>query len=377
MAKASDRDPAADRPIRGAPNGTAAVAERLSASNASWTRASQIAVIVLAVVAVLWCAYVSQPVLVPLLLAWTIATVVEPAVKALRDVGVPRALASIGVSLAMLLVICGLLFLLSAPLAYWLGRATYIGALIKEKLESFSQPLAFLQELQKGLSAIGSGGSPALKVEQQSSGLVTTILSVITPAVSHFVLFVGTLVFYLIYRDKLRSALVFFLNDRDARLTTLRALNDIDQNMTTYFGTFTLVNIGLGVVATVLTWFTGLPNPLLWGVLACVMNYVPYIGPAIVIGTLAVVGLLVHPTVSEAALAPLLYLAVVTVEGQFLTPTLMGKRLELNPFAVFLAIAFCAWLWGPLGAFLAVPMLMALSVILGHAFEEEKPGLPR
>ena len=369
-------DPARDQPTRSAANGAAAVVEGLSATNASWTRASQVAVIVLAVVAVLWCAYVSQPVVVPLLLAWTIATVVEPAVKALRDVGVPRALGSICVSLAVLLAICGLLFLLSAPLAYWLGRATYIGALIKEKLESFSQPLAFLQELQKGLSAIGSGGSPALKVEQQSSGLVTTILSVITPAVSHFVLFVGALVFYLIYRDKLRTALVFFLNDRDARLTTLRALNDIDQNMTTYFGTFTLVNIGLGVVATGLTWFTGLPNPLLWGVLACVMNYVPYIGPAIVIGTLAVVGLLVHPTVSEAALAPLLYLAVVTVEGQFLTPTLMGKRLDLNPFAVFLAIAFCAWLWGPLGAFLAVPMLMALSVILGHAFDEEKPDLP-
>lgn len=374
MAKVSD--PAADQRTRSAANSAAAVVEGLSATNASWTRASQVAVIVLAVIAVLWCAYVSQPVLVPLLLAWTIATVVEPAVKALRDVGVPRALGSISVSLAVLLAICGLLFLLSAPLAYWLGRATYIGALIKDKLESFSQPLAFLQELQKGLSAIGSGGSPALKVEQQSAGLVPTILSVVTPAVSHFVLFVGALVFYLIYRDKLRSALVFFLNDRDARLTTLRALNDIDQNMTTYFGTFTLVNIGLGLVTTGLTWFTGLPNPLLWGVLACLMNYVPYIGPAIVIGTLAVVGLLVHPTVSEAALAPLLYLAIVTVEGQFLTPTFMGKRLELNPFAVFLAIAFCAWLWGPLGAFLAVPMLMALSVILGHAFDEEKPDLP-
>lgn len=374
MANASDRDLAADRLRR--PSVAATVSEGFSTSDASWTRASQIAVIVLAVVAVLWCAYVSQPVLVPLLMAWTIATVVEPAVKALRDVGVPRALASIGVTLAVLLVIGGLLFLLSAPLAYWLGRATYIGALIKEKLESFSQPLAFLQDLQKGLSAIGSGGSPALKVEQQSSGLVTTILSVITPAVSHFVLFVGALVFYLIYRDNLRSALVFFLNDRGARLTTLRALNDIDENMTTYFGTFTLVNIGLGIVATILTWFTGLPNPLLWGVLACVMNYIPYIGPAIVIGTLAVVGLLVHPTVGEAALAPLLYLAVVTIEGQFLTPMFMGKRLELNPFAVFLAIAFCAWLWGPLGAFLAVPLLMALSVILGHAFEDEKPDLP-
>jgi predicted PurR-regulated permease PerM len=153
-------------------------------------------------------------------------------------------------------------------------------------------------------------------------------------------------------------------------------LNDIDDNMTTYFGTFTLVNVGLGAVATVLTWFTGLPNPLLWGVLACVLNYVPYIGPAVVVGTLALVGLLVHPTLGEAAVAPLLFLAVVTMEGQFITPTLMGKRLELNPFAVFLSIAFCAWLWGPLGAFLAVPMLMALSVVLGHALSEEKPDLP-
>ena len=189
-------------------------------------------------------------------------------------------------------------------------------------------------------------------------------------------LFLGALVFYLIYRQNLRNALVFFLNDREARLTTLRALNDIDENMTTYFGTFTLVNVSLGVVAAILTWATGLPNPLLWGVLACVLNYIPYIGPALVIGTLALVGLLTYPTVGEAAVAPLLYLGVVTLEGQFITPTLMGQRLELNPFAVFLSIAFFAWLWGPIGAFLAVPMLMTFSVIFGRAFEEEKPDLP-
>jgi predicted PurR-regulated permease PerM len=120
----------------------------------------------------------------------------------------------------------------------------------------------------------------------------------------------------------------------------------------------------------------GLPNPLLWGVLACVLNYVPYIGPAIVIGTLAVAGLLTFSTLSEAIVAPLVFLGVVAVEGQFLTPTLMGRRLELNPFAVFLAIAFSTWLWGPVGAFVAVPLLIALTVALGHALAEEKPELP-
>jgi predicted PurR-regulated permease PerM len=147
--------------------------------------------------------------------------------------------------------------------------------------------------------------------------------------------------------------------------------------MTVYFGTFTVVNLCLGFVTAGLTWAVGLPNPLLWGVLAGVLNYVPYIGPAIVTATLGVVGLLVHPTMQEAAVAPLIFLAMVTIEGQFLTPAIMGRRLELNPFAVFLAIAFCTWLWGPIGAFLAVPALMALAVTLGHVFPEDKPDLPQ
>jgi len=112
---------------------------------------------------------------------------------------------------------------------------------------------------------------------------VSTILSFLTPAISQFVLFTGALIFYLIYRQNLRNAVVFVVENRETRLTILKVLNDIDDHMTTYFGTFTLVNICLGLVAAVLTWATGLPNPLLWGVLACVFNYIPYIGPALVI----------------------------------------------------------------------------------------------
>jgi predicted PurR-regulated permease PerM len=130
------------------------------------------------------------------------------------------------------------------------------------------------------------------------------------------------------------------------------------------------------LVTVVLTWAVGLPNPLLWGVLAGVLNYVPYLGPAIVTGTLGVVGLLTFPTLGEAIVAPAIFLAIVSIEGQFLTPALMGRRLELNPFAVFLGIAFCTWLWGPVGAFVAVPLLIALRVTLGHALADDKPDLP-
>src|SRR5262245_6019615 len=341
----------------------------------AWTRASQLAVIGLFVIALLWCCYVAQPVIVPVMLAWAIATIVLPIVTWIHERGVPRVLAAILVTILLFLIIVSLLGLLSTPVAYWLGRATEIGTLIKQKLQTMGQPLALLDELQKALNAIGTGES-TLRVEAQQSTLVGTIFSILTPAVSQFILFLGALVFYLIYQKRLRSAVVYLLRDRETRLATLRTLSDIDENMTTYFGTFTIVNICLGLVTVALTWLVGLPNPLLWGVLAALLNYIPYIGPAIVVATLAVVGLVTYPTLGEVAVAPLIYIAMVTIEGQFITPAFMGRRLELNPFAVFLAIAFCTWFWGPIGAFLAVPLLMALTVTLGNVVAEEPPDLP-
>jgi predicted PurR-regulated permease PerM len=342
----------------------------------TWLRMSQVSVIGLFLIAMLWAAYVAQPVVVPVVLAWTIATIVLPVVTWMQGHRIPRGVAVLLVTAALVGIIAVLLLLLSTPITYWLGRATEFGTLMREKFQMMSQPLAMLDEVRKALNAITVGGEGGIKVETQSGTLVTSIIGVLTPAVSQFILFIGALIFYLVYQQRIRNTAVFFVRDRDARLTTLRTLSDIDNNMTIYFGTFTVVNVCLGVVTVLLTWAVGLPNPLLWGVLAAVLNYVPYIGPAIVTGTLAVVGLLTFPTLTEAAVAPLVYVAIVTVEGHFVTPMVIGRQLTLNPFAVFLAIAFCTWLWGPIGAFLAVPLLMALTVAVGNAFGEEKPYLP-
>jgi predicted PurR-regulated permease PerM len=346
------------------------------ADDRRWQRASQVAVIGLFIIALLWCAYVAQHVIVPVLLAWAIATIMLPVVKWLEGRGVPRVAAAVAITGLLMVFIAILVLILSAPLTYWIGQATYLAAVLRDKLQSFSQPMAVLREIQKGVDAIGSGGSATLKVEPQSASVVTALLSFITPAISGFAIFVFTLIFYLSYRLRLRNAFVYLLSDRETRLSTLRTLNDIDENMTTYFGMFSLINIGLGLTTIALTWAIGLPNPVLWGVLAAVLNYVPYLGPATVIGTLAAVGLLTYPTLQEASVAPLLYLLVVTIEGQLLTPTLVGRRLEINPFAVFLAIAFCAWFWGPIGAFLAVPLLMAVSVAVANTLGNGKPDLP-
>lgn len=136
--------------------------------------------------------------------------------------------------------------------------------------------------------------------------------------------------------------------------------------MSQYFGTLVVINFGLAIVAMGLASAIGLPNPLLWGVLAGTLNFIPYLGPAIMVVTLFVIGLLSFPTLKDAFVPPVIWIFVTTLEGQFITPTIIGHRHTLNPFLVFLAIAFWAWMSGPLGAFLAVPLVISVVVVKQH-----------
>jgi len=335
----------------------------------------QVAAIGLFVIALLWSAHVAGPVVVPIILAWVVSTALLPVVQLMQAHNVPRLVAAVLLTAVLVVAIVMLLVLLATPVTYWLGRAAELGALLREKLQLLSRPLALVDEIRRTLT-VATGEPGALKVEQPVANVVTTGLSVITPAAGELVLFVGALLFYMVYQERLRTSLVILFRTRAARLEALRTLEAIDECMTTYFSTYALVNLCIGVVTLTLTWLVGLPNPLLWGILAGVLNYVPYLGPAVVAATLAVVGLLTFPSLAGAALAPAIYVAIVTVEGQVITPYFMGRRLEINPFAVFLSVAFCTWLWGPVGAFLAVPLLTAATVTIEHAFAEQKPKLP-
>ena len=206
------------------------------------------------------------------------------------------------------------------------------------------------------------GDKNASAVNLSSSNIVTVILSVLTPVVSETLIFLVALVFNLIYhRDFQSGMLLLFRNDRSRQMAK-DILKDIQVNTSIYFGTLTVVNLCLGIAATVLTWLGGLPHPFLWGMLAAVLNFIPYVGAAIVIATLLVIGLLVFPALSHAVIAPLAYLGITALEGQVITPTLIGHRLTINPFLVFLSIACWTWMWGPVGTFLAVPILLCTMV---------------
>ncbi len=344
-----------------------------------WNRAANIAIVGLFVLAAGYTAYFTQAILIPVVLAWVVATIVLPIVKALERMGIPEPLAAIAIAVAILGLFIALVLILSVPITYWIGRASELGTLIREKLRTIDEPMAFFRELNNALGQVtGSHQAPGsgLPIAGESANIVKGVLSFLTPVVSQMILFFVGLVFYLVYQKNIRQSAVLFFRERGHRLVALRIFSDIERNMTVYFGTFTVVNIVLGFITMGLTYAAGLPNPFLWGVFAAVLNYIPYVGVAVVTATLTIIGFLTMPTLSQALLAPIAYIGLTTLEGQFITPTILGHRLTLNPYLVFLSIAFWTWMWGPMGAFLSVPILMAATVAAKHLRPNDMPELP-
>src|SRR4029077_1887022 len=143
----------------------------------------------------------------------------------------------------------------------------------------------------------------------------------------------------------------------------LRVLNEIESSLTRYVAVVSVVNLGLGFVTAAIAYVAGLPSPALWGVVAFLLNYIPYVGPAIVAVILLVLGLISLPTLTAALAAPAVFVGLATIEGHVITPSLVGRQLTLSPLALFLSLAFWTWLWGPLGTFLATPILIAAAIV--------------
>lgn len=146
--------------------------------------------------------------------------------------------------------------------------------------------------------------------------------------------------------------------------------------MSAYLITVTVINIAVGLAAAGLAFMMGLPGAIVWGAVAFVLNYIPYIGPGMVVIGLFGAGLLTFDTLLPALAAPLLFVAFTFVEGHFVTPAVVGRRLLMHPLAVFLSLAFWSWLWGPIGAFLATPLLIIGFVAMRHLYPGDKANLP-
>ena len=338
-----------------------------------WTPAAQMATVGIFILLLGAFLYFSRPVLLPVVAAVLIGTTLAPIVKA----GARRRISPWATAMVLGLVLVAAagtaVTLLANPVSEWIAKAPEIGVAIKQKLYVLDRPLSALQELQEVL--MPSGGK-TVAVEQSQLALVTPVISVVTPAVVEITLFFVTLIFFLATQMDFRRYMVSFFTTRDAKLRFFRIANDIEDHLASYVAIVTVINFGLGVVVALGAWLFGFPNPLIFGILAMALNYIPYIGAACLTLIILGVGLVTFPSLSFALIPPAAFVAVATIEGQFVTPAVLGHQLTLNPLMVLLALAFWAWLWGPIGAFLAVPLTMVGLVTLNHLFPPDESKLP-
>jgi len=338
-----------------------------------WASTAQIAVIGLFILALGTALYFCKPILMPILAALVIGTTFAPLVKRAANAGISPWVTAVVLVLLLLAAAGGAATLLAAPVAEWIGKAPEIGAMIKQKLYGLDRPLAALRDLQEVLMP-STGNTVA--VENSQLSMVTPVVAFVTPAVAQLVLFFVTLIFFLASQFDLRRYLASFFPSREGKLRFIRIANDIEHNLASYVTTVTIINLCLGAVVALGAWLFGFPSPATFGILAALLNYIPYIGPAFMTLTLFGVGLVTFPSLGYALLPPAAFVALTTIEGQIVTPTVLGRRLTLNPLAVLLALAFWAWLWGPMGAFLAVPLSLIALVTINHLFPSDESKLP-
>lgn len=163
-----------------------------------------------------------------------------------------------------------------------------------------------------------------------------------------------------------KEKLVRVMPSLEDKKQAIRIARQIERDVSGYLFTITMINAGLGVAIGLGLYVIGMPNALMWGVLAMLLNYVPYLGAACGIVAVAVAALISFDSYSQALIAPAIYVGANILESQFVTPTILGRRLTLNPVIIFISVGFWGWIWGVPGALMAVPLLIAFKVVCDH-----------
>ncbi len=327
----------------------------------------------LLLIAVATVLYVGKAFFLPVVMAFVIGTMLSPAASLLEQCKVPRALAAVLIVVAGTAVVAFVLALIASPIMEWSTRLPELGAQLKDKLHVFDRPLALWRELQGMVG--GSEQFPSFQIPKFE--WVQPTLEFLSPTFTEFVLFFVTLILFIASWRDLRRAMIMTFSDHDARLRTLRILNEIEVHLGNYLLTVTVINIGVGVSTGLICALTGMPNPAGLGALAATLNFIPIIGPVAMFAVLVVVGLVAFPTIGGGLMAALAFGGLTFLEGHFVTPTIIGRRLALNALAVLLALAFWTWMWGPMGAFLSSPLLIVGLILKEHLLPADSPQLPQ
>jgi predicted PurR-regulated permease PerM len=335
--------------------------------------ASQLSLVFIGAAALFVVLHLGQVILAPVFLAVTIGLMFGPVADALERRGVPDAVSAGVVVLAFLALIASSALLFAVPLAEWIDRVPVVWEALKHELANWQDAITALTSIQEQIKTIlGQGGS--LEVTVEDSTTVLNIASLAPTMLAEVLVFLASLYFFMATRDQIRIATLSLCVTRRMRWRTAHIFRDVEQKVSKFLITVSLINIGIGVATAVIMTLLGMPTPILWGALAAVLNFVPFVGQAVMVLLLFVVGLSEQMGLVGSLLPVGLYLLLGFVEGNFVTPQLLGRAVTMNPFLIFLSITYWLWAWGPVGGLIAVPSLLILYSIAANILPVRGPA---
>jgi predicted PurR-regulated permease PerM len=320
--------------------------------------------------------YFTRTLMAPVLAALFNNMIFAPVVSRCERWGVPPSITAISCVSLVIALLNGGIYVLGDAISRWASHTTKITEAFKTKAYLLDRPFVAWRELQQAVAhLLGTHVDPPT-IQFPLNAILERIVEFLSPAIGELVIFFGCLYFFLITKQAQRRFLVQSFNAFQKKLVALKIINEIERCIPRYFFSVTVVNIAVGLVTAALAYLCGLPNFTLLGTITFALNYIPYIGPAVTALILFVVGVLTLPELGGATVAPVLFIGLAIFEGHFLTPSIIGRQMTISPLAMFLSLAFWTWMWGPIGTFLAMPLVISLSIVYAYALPDDTVDLP-
>lgn len=308
--------------------------------------------------------YLAREVFIPLTFALMLSFLLSPLVTLLERARIPRAL---GGALIVLVLLGGTTFSalqLADPAADWIGRSPVVFQALERKVRPWRRPVKDVSQLAERVerfAKVDDKKAPQ-EVTLERPSMLSTALDTVWAVGAGALVVLFALYFMLLSGEVLMGRVIAWVPDLRSQRRTAEVLEAIQRGMSRYLGTVFCINLTVGTLVGTGMYFLHMPNPVLWGALAAIVNFVPYVGPFVGILTVGAVALATFDKTTACLAPPLFYLVLASIEGNMITPLILGRTTELDPLAIFVWLLFWGWLWGVPGAIVAVPMLMLIKL---------------
>ena len=308
--------------------------------------------------------YFASPILIPIIMALLLSMMLVPFVGLLERVRVPRTLGSLIVVVAAIGALLGIAASVRGPAQSWLSEPQRFSRL-EEKLRpitaSFEKFQYAAEQVEKATAP--RNGPSVQKVELIDSGLSGLLSTGIGHVASTIAAVIGLLYLFLVSGDTFLRKLVLVTPSLKDKKRAVEIVRNIETDISFYLLMVASINIAIGFIVTAMTGVLGISDPFLWGTLAAVLSFAPYIGECAIVILLSLAGILTFDNLAQAFVAPAVYFVLMTICWQGIVPFVVGRRMTLSPVAVFIAIIVLGWMWGVIGALVAVPVLASLKIV--------------